>query len=152
MKDDKLKIDVYRADVESGLLLPYVDGGIQAGFPNPAQDYLDVSIDLNRELVKNPMATFYGRVRGDSLMDADVLEGDVLVIDKSEAVLEGDMVVAFVDGDFTLKFFHRKGDEVWLMPANEKYEPIKVTKENDFMVWGVVMYTIRDNRKRRKRR
>ncbi len=147
----RITIELFRADTNSNLALPYADEGIQAGFPNPAQDYLDLCLDLNKELVTNPPATFYGRVRGDSLVDADVLEGDVLIVDKSLTPLEGDLVVVFIDGDFTLKFIHKDNEVIWLIPANSKYNPIKVTKENDFMVWGVVTYTIRDNRKRKRR-
>lgn len=149
---EKCAIEIYRADVNTDLALPYADEGIQAGFPNPAQDYIDLCLDLNRELVTNPASTFYGRVRGDSLIDVDVVEGDVLIIDKSLTPIEGDLVVAFIDGDFTLKFYHTDKDTVWLMPANKKYEPIKVTAENDFMIWGVSTYVIRDNRKRRANR
>lgn len=152
MNKEKLTIEVFGADVSSGLALPFADQGIQAGFPNPAQDYLDLCLDLNKELVTNPPATFYGRVRGDSLVEADVREGDILIIDKSLTPVQDDLVVAFVDGDFTLKFIHIDHDIVWLMPANEQYRPIRVTAENDFLVWGVVTYTIRDNRKRRRKK
>lgn len=152
MNKEKLTIEVFGADVSSGLALPYADQGIQAGFPNPAQDYLDLCLDLNKELVTNPPATFYGRVRGDSLVEADVREGDILIIDKSLSPVQDDLVVAFIDGDFTLKFIHIDQDIVWLMPANEQYRPIRVTAENDFLVWGVVTYTIRDNRKRRRKK
>ena len=152
MNKEKLTIEVFGADVSSGLALPYADQGIQAGFPNPAQDYLDLCLDLNKELVTNPPATFYGRVRGDSLVEADVREGDILIIDKSLTPVQDDLVVAFIDGDFTLKFIHIDQNVVWLMPANEQYRPIRVTAENDFLVWGVVTYTIRDNRKRRRKK
>ena len=152
MNKEKLTIEVFGADVSSGLALPYADQGIQAGFPNPAQDYLDLCLDLNKELVTNPPATFYGRVRGDSLVEADVREGDILIIDKSLTPVQDDLVVAFIDGDFTLKFIHIDQNVVWLMPANEQYRPIRVTAENVFLVWGVVTYTIRDNRKRRRKK
>lgn len=152
MNKEKLTIEVFGADVSSGLALPYADQGIQAGFPNPAQDYLDLCLDLNKELVTNPPATFYGRVRGDSLVEADVREGDILIIDKSLTPVQDDLVVAFIDGDFTLKFIHIDQNVVWLMPANEQYRPIRVTADNDFLVWGVVTYTIRDNRKRRRKK
>lgn len=144
-------VEIFKADTERGLLLPFADEGIQAGFPNPAQDYLDIAIDLNKELVHNPSSTFYGRVRGDSLIYADVQEGDVVIIDKSLTPIEGDLIVAFIDGDFTLKFIHKENDSIWLMPANNAYEPIKVSADNDFMIWGIVTYTIRNNRTRRRR-
>ena len=136
---------------------------VHAGFPSPAQDYMNTFIDLNRELVRHPAATFYARVVGDSMVDAGVEEGDVLVVDKSIEPQEGDMAVCFIDGEFALKFIsfkepsaspvkakkpgksydiieHRK---MWLLPANEKYPPIEVTESNDFTVWGVVTYIIK---------
>lgn len=140
------EILVYRADTENHLDLVYADGGIFAGFPSPAQDYLELSIDLNTELIQNPAATFYGRVVGNSLEEAGVTEGDILIIDKSLKPEDGDMCVCFLDGEFTLKFIRHGEDEIWLIPANKAYEPIRVTADNNFMIWGVVTYTI----KRRK--
>ncbi|MBP5571610.1 MAG: translesion error-prone DNA polymerase V autoproteolytic subunit [Bacteroidales bacterium] len=136
--------------------------GIHAGFPSPAQDYMTGVIDLNKELVKHPESTFYGRVVGDSMIDAGIFEGDVLVIDKSLEPSEGDMCVCFVDGEFALKFvsFHeptapvreiRKAPvsynildrrDIWLLPANPKYKPIHIQEGNDFSIWGVVVYVI----------
>lgn len=109
---------------------------------------MELSIDLNTELIKHPASTFFGRVRGNSLCDARVEEGDILVIDKSLYPSDGDMVVAFIDGEFTLKFIHFEPDDtapdkIWLMPANDAYQPIIVTPDNDFLVWGVVTYTIK---------
>ena len=95
--------------------------GIHAGFPSPATDYMTQAIDLNKELVRHPAATFYGRVVGDSMIDAGVEEGDILVIDKSLEPKDGDMAVCFVDGEFTLKYLSIKEDEIVLKPANPKY-------------------------------
>lgn len=143
-------LEIVRADTVSELVLPYADQGIKAGFPSPAQDYMDLSIDLNRELIRNPSATFYGRVKGDSMQDAGVTEGDVLVIDKSLEPSDGDMAVCFLDGEFTLKFIKIEKDVIWLVPANERYEPIRVTSANDFVIWGIVTYTIKNNRRKRR--
>ena len=117
--------------------------GIHAGFPSPASDYMTQAIDLNRELVRHPEATFYGRVVGDSMTDAGVDEGDILVIDRSLDARNGDMAVCFVDGEFTLKYlkFHEGG--LTLVPANEKYPSIEVGDGSDFMMWGVVTYVIK---------
>ncbi|MBP5518309.1 MAG: translesion error-prone DNA polymerase V autoproteolytic subunit [Bacteroidales bacterium] len=128
------------------LVLPVADGGIRAGFPSPAQDYLEGGIDLNRELVKNPETTFFGRVSGDSMSGAGIEDGDLIVIDKSISASEGDIAVCFVDGEFTLKRIHIEKDVVWLVPENPKYRKIKVTPDQNFMVWGVVTYSIKDVR------
>ncbi|MBR2162948.1 MAG: translesion error-prone DNA polymerase V autoproteolytic subunit [Bacteroidales bacterium] len=117
--------------------------GIHAGFPSPAGDYMTQAIDLNRELVKHPAATFYGRVVGDSMIDAGVEEGDILVIDKSLDPKDGDMAVCFVDGEFTLKYL-RFGDGILtLVPANSRYPSIRIEEGVDFKMWGVVTYIIK---------
>ena len=117
--------------------------GIHAGFPSPATDYMTQAIDLNKELVKHPAATFYGRVVGDSMIDAGVDEGDILVIDKALEAKDGDMAVCFVDGEFTLKYLSIKEDEIVLKPANPKYPEIVITEGVDFKMWGVVTYIIK---------
>lgn len=117
--------------------------GIHAGFPSPASDYMTQAIDLNHELVRHPEATFYGRVVGDSMIDAGVEEGDILVIDKSLDAQDGDMAVCFVDGEFTLKYIRFKEDGLVLVPANPKYRPIEIGEGVDFKMWGVVTYVIK---------
>lgn len=116
---------------------------IHAGFPSPATDYMTQAIDLNKELVQHPAATFYGRVVGDSMIDAGVEEGDVLVIDKSLDVRDGNMAVCFVDGEFTLKYLKIKNNNITLVPANPKYPEIHITEGMEFKVWGVVTYVIK---------
>ncbi|MEW5845018.1 MAG: translesion error-prone DNA polymerase V autoproteolytic subunit [Bacteroidota bacterium] len=135
------KIDFFTADTTSDLSLPLAEG-IKAGFPSPAQDYIDLAFDLNKELVKNPSSTFYGRVRGDSMVDEGINDGDILVIDKSLPPADGRKAVCYIDGEFTLKTIRVKKDGIYLMPANPAYKPIKVTDENDFVVWGIVTYVI----------
>lgn len=115
---------------------------ISAGFPSPAEEYLELAIDLNLELVKNPSSTFYGRVRGQSMRDAGIYEGDILVIDRSLTPVDGSKAVCYIDSEFTLKTLRVNAKGVWLMPANTDYEPIIITEENDFSVWGIVTYII----------
>ena len=117
--------------------------GIHAGFPSPATDYMTQAIDLNKELVKHPAATFYGRVVGDSMIDAGVDEGDILVIDKSLEARDGDMAVCFVDGEFTLKYIHIQDGGIVLKPANPKYPEIEISEGVNFKMWGVVTYIIK---------
>lgn len=147
MKLNKLhsseNIDFYSAIVESELELPFVSSGISAGFPSPADDFIDTGIDLNKELIKNPYSTFYGRVRGDSMKDLGIHNGDLLVIDKSLEPQNGKIAVCYIDGEFTVKTIKIEDDCCWLVPANENYKPIKVTAENDFIVWGIVINVIK---------
>lgn len=141
-----MPIKIHKIDQSSPLSLPIADEGIRAGFPSPAQDYMQLAIDLNNELVQHPASTFYGRVVGDSMIDAHVYDGDLLVIDKSLEPQDGDMAVCFVDGEFTLKYIKIESDAVYLVPANPEFPSIKVTEDNEFTVWGIVTYTIRRRR------
>ncbi len=123
--------------------LPMAESRISAGFPSPASEYMEAGIDLNRELIRNPASTFFGRVKGYSMRDAGISEGDVLVIDKSLEPGNGSIAVCFVDGEFTVKRLRVEKDGVFLMPANDEFKPIRITAENDFMVWGIVTYVIK---------
>ena len=139
---DSAHLDIYSAQTATELELPLLPG-ISAGFPSPAADFVDISIDLNRHLIKHPSATFFGRVKGLSMKDAGIDDGDLLIIDKSIEPTDGKIAVCFVDGEFTLKRIKIEKDEVWLMPANEKYKPIVITKDNDLRIWGVVTHIIK---------
>jgi DNA polymerase V len=145
----KKQIEIHKIDISSNLPLQYADEGIKAGFPSPAQDYLEQAIDLNKELIRHPSSTFYGRVVGDSMKDEGIGEGDILVIDKLLELLNDDLAVCFIDGEFTVKRVRLEPDAAWLVPSNSNYPPIKVTKDNEFMVWGIVTYTIKKNRRKR---
>lgn len=146
-----MELEIYGADTDTSLELEYADAGIRAGFPSPAQDYAGETIDLNKDLIRHPASTFYGRVTGDSMMEEGITEGDILVIDKSIEPEDGDLAVCCLDGDFTLKRIKLgKDGRLWLMPSNHHYSPIEVTPDNEFMVWGIVMYTIKHNRRRKR--
>jgi DNA polymerase V len=125
---------------------------IKAGFPSPAQDYSENIIDLNRELVKNPASTFFGRAKGESMLDAGISDGDILIIDKSIEPYQDAVAVCFIDGEFTLKRVHFvKEDgqlkEIWLMPQNKEFKPIVVTPDNTFLIWGIVTYSIKSHKR-----
>ncbi len=152
MKNQSLTIDILKPDLSSAMPLPYADQGIQAGFPSPAQDNICESIDLNREIVRHPAATFYGRVSGDSMCEEGIEPGDILVIDRSLEPADGDLTVCCIDGEFTLKRISLRAGEVWLIPSNENFDPILVTPDNRFEIWGVVTYTIKQSRRPRKSR
>lgn len=119
---------------------------IKAGFPSPADDYLRDSLDFNRDLIKNPEATFYGRVSGDSMRDAGINEGDIAVIDRSLQPTDGDVIVAYVNEEFTIKYLdltHKEEGYIELQPANPEYSPIRIDSTDNFRVWGVVVWTIK---------
>lgn len=136
-------LEFFSATTGITLDLPLIDAGIRAGFPSPAEDFVDLSIDLNRELIKNPSSTFYARVKGDSMKDAGIHDGDLIIIDKSLEPANGKIAVCFIDGEFTVKRIKIDSDCCWLVPANDDFNPIRVTEENEFMVWGIVIHVIR---------
>jgi len=136
-------IEFYTPNYSTKLKLPFVSNGISAGFPSPADDFLDINIDLNKHLIKNPSTTFYGRVKGNSLIDAGINDGDLLIIDKSLEPTNGKIAVCFIDGEFTVKRIKLEKDVIWLIAENKDYPPIKVTKDNDFVIWGVVINVIK---------
>ncbi len=136
------KLQFFKADFKSDTPVSYV-GGVNAGFPSPADDYLDVKIDLNQELVQNPEATFYARVRGNSMIEAGLNDGDVLVIDRSLKARNNSIAVCFLDGEFTVKRIKIEKEFCWLIPENKEFSPIKVTSENNFIIWGIVAYVIK---------
>ena len=120
---------------------------IKAGFPSPAADYLQESLDFNRDLIKHPEATFYGRVDGDSMIEAGICEGDIAVIDRSVEPMNGDIVVGYINGEFTIKFLdltHKEEGYIELRPANKNYQPIRINEFDEFEVWGVVVWTIKN--------
>ena len=119
---------------------------IRAGFPSPAEDYLNESLDFNRDLIKHPEATFYGRVQGDSMIGAGICDGDIAVIDRSIEAEHGNVVVAYINNEFTVKFLdlsHKKDGYIELKPANDAFQPIRINEDDNFEVWGVVIWTIK---------
>ena len=138
-------IKLIRGEFEEKLKLQLAPQ-IKAGFPSPAEDYLHESLDFNRDLIRHPEATFYGRVDGDSMEDASICEGDIAVIDRSVDPQDGDVVVGYVNGEFTIKFLdltHKDEGYIELRPANKNYQPIRINEDDDFEVWGVVVWTIK---------
>ena len=120
-----------------------VEQGISAGFPSPADDFKEVRISLDKELVKNQESTFYARVNGDSMLEAGIDDGDLLVIDKSLSPENGKIAVCLVDGEFTVKRIKKEKDKFYLMPENENYKPIELREDNELTIWGVVQYVIK---------
>jgi DNA polymerase V len=136
------KLEIFAFDDSTKLDLPYIEKGVSAGFPSPAEDYLEQRIDLNQVLIKNPSSTFYARVRGNSMKGAGVCDGDLVIIDKSLTPHNDSLLVCFIDGEFTLKKVRKVNDDLFLIPENPDFKPIKINPESDFRLWGVVTYTI----------
>jgi DNA polymerase V len=139
----KNKLTFFRPDMESEVRIPFAGDGVSAGFPSPALDFMETSIDLNKALSENPLATFYIRVDGNSMVNAGIDDKDVLVVDRSLEPQNGKIAICYIDGGFTVKRIKLEKDGLWLMPENEKYLPIKVGEENQFLVWGIVTYVIK---------
>ena len=122
--------------------VPLMASYISAGFPSPAESYEEDRIDILKHIILNPTSTYMMRVKGSSMVDANIHEGDILVIDKSLKASDGMPVVCFLDGEFTVKTFKKMGNKACLMPANPAYKPIELTEEMDMRVWGVVVWIL----------
>ncbi len=133
----------FQPDTEFRKSLHLAQEGISAGFPSPADDFKELRISIDQEVVKNEEATFYARVSGQSMQGAGLDDGDLLVIDRSVEPQNNAIAVCFLDGEFTVKRLKVEEDCVFLMPENPKYQPIKVTEDNQLQIWGVVTYVVK---------
>lgn len=122
--------------------LPLYSESVQAGFPSPAQDHIEKQLDLNEYLVSHPVATFFVRVQGDSMREANIYSGDILIVDRALEAMSGKIIVAVLNGEFTVKRLKKENGQVWLLPENDDFEPIPIQPESDFEVWGVVTWVI----------
>ena len=122
--------------------IPYYQSPVKAGFPSPANDYIEDRIDLNKELISHPLSTFLIRSEGDSMIDAFIPPKAKLIIDRSLKPQNGDIVLAVINGEFTVKYLRKNDYKCWLVPANKKYPKIEVTAEMNMQVWGVVTQII----------
>ena len=141
--DKNEKLLFFSPNFNSKLRIPFIKEGVSAGFPSPASDFLETSIDLNKELSTNPLATFYIKVKGNSMIDAGINDKDVLVVDRSLEPQNNKIAICFIDGEFTVKRIQLEQDCLYLMPENPNYPPIKVTEENQLIIWGIVTYVIK---------
>lgn len=138
---DKLEINNIKFGASSRLAL--LGERVRAGFPSPAQGGMSDTIDLNREIIRNPSSTFCARVIGDSMIGYDINDGDLLIIDKSLPPHEGSIAVCFIDGDFTVKRITIKADGIYLTPGNNAYPSIKIAEDANFQIWGIVSHIIK---------
>lgn len=125
------------------LQIPLYQTHASAGFPSPADDYIDRTLDLNTHLIQRPEATFFVRVRGDSMEGAGISSGDLLIVDRSKEITPGDIIIAAIDGELTVKRYLIENHCPVLMPENPLYSPIKITPESDFRVWGRVCHIVK---------
>ena len=131
-------------DFATPLKRPLLAWPVQAGFPSPADDYLEGRIDLNQHLIRHPAATFFVRVSGDSMTRAGIQDGDLLIVDRAAEVTSGCVVVARVHDEFTLKRIRKEGSRVFLVPENDRYPTFEVTEGSDFEIWGRVTGSVRE--------
>ena len=137
------KLSFFLPDAEDNLEMPYISSGIKAGFPSPAADFDGSRISIDQVVVKNAVATFYAKANGNSMIGAGIDDGDILVIDKSIEPQDGKIAVCFIDGEFTVKRIKIQENSLLLLPENKLFEPIEVTQENDFIIWGIVTYVVK---------
>lgn len=136
--------EIYLAKLEKKVKLPEYTSGISAGFPSPADDYIDRELDLNEYLINHPAATFFVRVIGDFMINAGMNSGDLIVVDRSLEAIHNKIVLAIIEGEFTVKRYVKRGKKIFLKPENENYDEIEIKKHMDFQVWGVVTTVIHD--------
>lgn len=143
MNDTENNLFIYKPESNEVVDIPISENTVHAGFPSPADDFLEGSLDLNKLVIKHPEATFFARVEGDSMRDDGIAEGDILVVDKASEAYDGCLAVAFVDGEFTLKRVRFEADRILLVPSNSKYKTIEIKRDNNFSIWGVVGWIIK---------
>lgn len=136
-------LHIIRPEINGQVEIPVAQSGVHAGFPSPADDFLEGSLDLNSLVIRHPEATFFARVEGDSMKDEGIVEGDLLVVDKAVEPYDGCLAVAYVDGEFTLKRVRILPDKILLIPANPRYKIIEIDPDTEFAVWGVVSYILK---------
>jgi DNA polymerase V len=135
-------IEIMGFEPVSPLELPILLSMIPAGFPSPAEDYIDSHLDLNDHLVRNPAATYFVRVSGDSMAGANIQAGDILVVDRALEPASGRIVIASLDGELTVKRLRRRGARLFLEPENTAYKVVEIAPDANFEVWGVVTFVI----------
>ena len=139
----------FQEEASSSLFIPLATESISAGFPSPAEDYIELGIDLNKHLIKNPISTFFLRVSGNSMNNAGIYNNDLLIIDRSINPVPGHIVVALLDGEFTLKRLIKKQDNYYLKADKENYPAINLYEYIDIQIWGVAIYSIHELQKQK---
>jgi len=138
-----VELEIFGADTSTCLPLIMAGSAVKAGFPSPADDFVEQKIDLNVHLIQHPAATFFARVKGQSMVCAGIDEGDLLVVDRAVEPKSGNIAVCFVDGEFTIKRIKVDNECCYLVAECDGFQPIRVDSSNEFVVWGVVTYVIK---------
>lgn len=138
-----MQLTIYKPKTDLKLDIPFFSTAISAGFPSPADDFIDRKLDLNEYLIKHPAATYFVRVQGESMKNIGINTGDLLLVDRSLDVKSGSIVIASVDGEFTVKKVVKKDDGMYLVAENENYVPIKIREDDEFQIFGVVKNVIK---------
>ena len=133
---------IYSFNKKNNIKLPLYISSIKAGFPSPADDYIEKNLDLNDFLIKHPSSTFFLKVEGESMIDAGIHSGDILIVDRSLEPKNNKIIIAALNGELTVKRIKKYKSKLFLVPENDKYEPIEITKEMDFSIWGIVTFVI----------
>ena len=121
--------------------IPFYSQSVAAGFPSPADDFLEFDLSLDKKLITHPSATFFVRVSGTSMINAKIFDGSILLVDKAEKIKNDDIVLAVIDGCFTVKRYRKVGDSVFLYPENKLLRPIKIVEGSESYIWGKVMWS-----------
>ena len=136
-------IEFFIPNFENSCELPFITSGIKAGFPSPAADFDETRISLDKALVKNPDTTFYAKANGQSMKGAGIDDGDIMIIDRSIEPRNNKIAVCLIDGEFTVKRIKKTKEELLLIPENIDFQPIKITEEDQLVIWGIVTYVIK---------
>jgi DNA polymerase V len=142
LRCDSSIAEIYGFDQKRKIIRPLLLCGVSAGFPSPADDYIDRLLDLNELLIKNPPATFFVKVAGDSMTGAGINDGDTLIVDRSIEAVNGKIVIAVVNGELTVKRLEKSNNSYRLVAENPNYSPLEINEENQFEIWGVVTSVI----------
>ncbi len=146
---DSKEFEIFKlGDYDSFLPITFISSPISAGFPNMAEDYQEEQIDLKKLLFKHPINTYLLRAKGTSMVEANINNGDLIIVDTQIEPLNNDICVCIVDGDYTLKRVSKSANKIYLMPYNKDFKPIEVTEDNRFSIWGVLTYSIHKHNKR----
>ena len=133
---------IYSSLIKNENKIAFYNSSIPAGFPSPAEDHIDIPLDLNEHLIRHPAATFYVYAKGNSMQNSGIYDGDLLIVDRAVEPKLKNIVIAIIDGEFTVKRISKIKNKIYLLPDNKEYQPIEIKDSLNFQIWGVVIYTI----------